>query len=62
MTENMVYGTGQEEGKQNVGSICGDMESGAHEMLVKEHVYDLDTPTMFLISSHIQHRDPAKKW
>ena len=37
----MVYGTGQEEGKQNGESICGDVESGAREMPVKEHVYEL---------------------
>lgn len=37
----MVYGTGQEERKQNGESICDGLESGAHEMPVKEHVYEL---------------------
>ena len=36
-----MYGTGQEEGKQNGESICVGLESGACEIPVKEHVYEL---------------------
>ena len=39
----MVYGTAQDEGKQNGENTCGAsaLESGAHEMSAKEHVYEL---------------------
>jgi hypothetical protein len=37
----MVYGTGQEERKQNGESTCIGLECGAREMPVKEHVYEL---------------------
>ena len=36
-----MYGTDQEDGKQSGEGVCGGPESGATEIPVKEHVYEL---------------------
>ena len=51
----MIYGTGNEERKQNGETTGGDMESGVHEAPVEEHEYELTSGTTYAVPNKLRY-------